>query len=84
MPEKLKPLDPRDFIQPTCIIARRNGGNRPKLTTGDKIAIVHKILCQHVPEKNVAKEFRISRGYVSTLSNKARRNPGVLREIVSE
>ena len=45
MPEKLKPLDPKDFIEPTSIIARRNGGNRPKLTTGDKIAIVHKILC---------------------------------------
>ena len=80
----MKPIDPSDFKEPVSIASRRRGGKRPKLRTQDKIAIVHQVLCQHIPEKEVAKEFRISLGYLSRLPNMARRKPGAISEIVSE
>ena len=64
-------------------MARKRGSNRPKLTTQVKIQIVHKILCQHHPVKEVAKEYRISQQYASALGIKAKKKPGFLSEIAA-
>ena len=33
-----------EYIEPTNILSRKRGGKRPRLTTGDRIKIVHQVL----------------------------------------
>ena len=54
------------------------------MSTGEKIRIVHKVIFQMLPLKDVAKEFRISQQYVSILANKTRRNPKFLGDLIEE
>ena len=82
---RVKPdvIHPSEYIEPTNPYARKRGSRRPKLTTQDKIQIVHKILYQHHSVKEVAKEFRISQPYASILATKAKRKPGFLAELAA-
>ena len=76
-------IHPSEYIDPTNPLARKRGRKRSKLTTRDKIQIVHKVLCQHHTVKEVAKEYRISQPYTSLLVTKAKKKPGFLDEIAA-
>ena len=52
-------------MEPTPVACRKKGKGRAKLTTTEKIDIVHQIINQHYPAKDVAKEFRITVSYVT-------------------
>ena len=69
--------------EPVPSIVRKKGKKRPKLTNQDKIAIIHKVLIEHVPALEIAKEYRISYAYVSLLASKAKKTPDFLREVIS-
>jgi len=71
-------IKPAEYIEPTPKACRKRGKGRPKLTAGDKIDIVHKVLHGLHPEKDVAKEYRITQQCVSLLSNKAKKNHSFL------
>ena len=77
-------IQPKEYIEPTDIVCRKKGKGRPKLTVREKIKIVHKVICEHHSEKEVAKEHRISQQYVSYLCMKTRKNPKFLTEMASE
>jgi len=56
----LKPIKPSEYKEQTSPDSRRRGRGRPKLTAGNKIRIIHKVIFQLQPVKEVAKEFRIT------------------------
>ena len=54
------------------------------MTVADKVNIVHKVIIQGHPNKDVAREYRVTASYVSTLVQKARKKPKFLSEMVQE
>jgi len=68
-------IKPKEYIKLTDIVHRKKSKRRPKLTIKEKIMIVHKVIHEHHSEMEVAKEYRITRQYVSYLCMKTTRNP---------
>ena len=64
-------------------MARKPGHGRHRISTKDKVDIVHKLFIKHYPLAEVAKEYRISKAYACNLMSKARKNPKFLEEITS-
>ena len=79
--EKKPTLSVAECKEPASVDSRRRGKNRPKLSVKEKIEIIYKVICKELPEKDVAKEFRVSANYVSKLITKIRRRPRFLREL---
>ena len=71
--KNLEKLEPNEFIEPTSAASRHKLKNRETLSLSDKIDIVEKVKFKWVPQKEVAKEFRVSESTVSQLMLKVRR-----------
>ena len=82
--KETNPIKGSEYIVPVSPSCRRRGSKRAKLTVGQKIKIVHKVIHWKVLVQDVAKEFRITSPYVSNLVSKARRNPKFLEEMIAE
>ena len=80
----INPILAKECIVPTNPNRRRRSNRRPRLSTSDKVEIVHKVINQHHSHKEVAKEFRVTQGYVALLCSKTRKNPKFFGELVTK
>jgi len=82
--KEANPIKPSEYIEPTTASCRKRGTKRAMLTVGQKVDIVHKVIHWRLPILDVAKEYRITKPYVSMLVNKAQRNPKFLEYMIAE
>ena len=75
------PIKPGEYVDSTSVSSRKRVHRRSKLSTEEKLSIVHNYTIKHVPAAQIAKEFRISHQYVSFLVKKASKNPKVFDEL---
>ena len=83
-PTLLNPIQISEYIEPTNIGGRKRGRRKNKLTTDEKISIVHKVIYQLLPVKDVALEFRITQAYVCNLVSKTKKNPKFLGDMIDK
>jgi len=63
-------IHPSEFKESIPIGHRKRRRTKNKLKLQEKICILHQVVCKFRPQKLVAKEYRISPGYVSTIVKK--------------
>ena len=54
------------------------------LTTSEKVEIVYKMFVSYEHQQDVAKEFRVSKGVVQALVNKARKKKDFIDELIAK
>ena len=72
------------FITPTPIDLRKRVRCRKKLSIEDKITIVRQALLLKLPQKDIAKEHRVTISAVSRLVNNSLKNNKFLNELIAE
>ena len=72
------------YTEETPVDMRRGGRAGAKLSLSEKIKIVHQAVVMKYLHKDIAKEHRISRPYVTLIVRKALRNPKFIAELVSQ
>ena len=80
--EKVKPSN--EFKSPKTIHKRKRSRTGNKLTLAEKIEISHKVICQNELQADIAKEYRITRAYVSMIVNRSLKNPKYIEELRGE
>ena len=71
------------FKEPVPIDKRKRCRSKNKLSVEEKITIVHQVICQKFKHADIAKEHRITHGYVSLLALKASKNRKFIEELLS-
>ena len=66
------------------MMLRRRSRRRGTLTTTEKIAISHKVLCLQQSQVELAKEYRVTQPCISNIIRRSRSNPKFLEELVSQ
>jgi predicted transcriptional regulator len=72
------------FKEPVPIDSRQRSRKRVKLTTLQKIRIVHQVMHLKHSQTDVAREYRVTKSAISSLVSKARHNKEFLEEILFE
>ena len=82
--EQRTPADAFEFSykEPTSVDTRSCRRAGSKLSLLEKITIVHQAVCLKYLHKDIAKEHRITVGYVSLLQRRAMKNPKFIAELV--
>ena len=71
-------IRPSEYKAPISIASRKKMKHRAKVSLREKILIIHRVVNQLHPQKEEAKEFRVSEQLVSFFCVKARKNPKFL------
>ena len=62
------------------MLLRRKSKERGPLDISQKLDIAHRVIVDRDNQAELAKEFRVSKGYISMISSKVREKPEVMRE----
>ena len=81
--KNLNSFDSNEFIGETTPSYRKKR-SRGHLSLSEKIDIVRQVKFKFVPQREVAKEFRVSVATVSALTMKAHKDPKYLRELAHQ
>jgi len=73
-----------EFKSVTTIHRRKRSRKGKKLTLEEKIEISHKVICQGELQADVAKEYRLSKTYVSNIVNRSWKNPKYIGELKAQ
>ena len=76
-------IHPSEYKETVPAAHRKRSRTKNKLKLSEKIQIVHQVVCQLKPMRQVAKEHRITQGYVSIIVKKVRKNPNLLDELAA-
>ena len=60
---------------------RKKGIRRPKLSVGEKLDILHKVIVEMLPWWDISKEYRDSFATIGMLVGKVKKKPKFLEEI---
>ena len=77
-PNEIKASEYKEPIPPD---GRRRGKRRGPLRLHDKVNIIHEVVCQYIPTKEVARKYRVSDSYVALLTSIAKNKPRFMEQL---
>ena len=77
-------IHPSEYIEPVPVDHRKCRRTKSKIELNEKIQIVHQILIEHRPLRDVAKEHRVTASHISNIVSKVKKKPNLLSELKSE
>ena len=80
IPNEIHPSEYKETIPGSH---RKRSRTKNKLTLSEKILIVHQVVIQLKPLKQVAKEHRVTASYISLIVQKVKKNPKLLSELTT-
>ena len=73
-------IKPSEYMETPPGSHRHRSRTKSKIELSERIKIVHEVVCQLKPLKQVAKEHRVTPSWISSIVTKSRKNPNLLRE----
>ena len=77
-------IAPSEYRRAVPIGKRKRSRRDGPLTLSQKTLIVYRVLVEKMAQKDVAKEFRVTQGYISLLCNRCIKKPSLLQDLASE